>query len=53
MFRYRPLFESVPWLSAAVKEWANLADQRGPRRRETMAMKNIASPVELIESFPQ
>jgi len=40
-------------MSAAVKEWANLADQRGPSRRETMAMKNIASPVELIESFPQ
>jgi hypothetical protein len=42
-----------PYLSAAVKDGAILADQRGPGRREVMAMKMSPAPVKLIEFFPQ
>jgi hypothetical protein len=47
--RKRGLTESFPGnfqfpVSAAVKEWAIVADQRGPSRRESVAMKMSPAP---------
>jgi hypothetical protein len=40
-------------LSAAAKDWASLADHRGPGCRKLMAMRMSPVPAKLIEFSPQ
>jgi hypothetical protein len=34
---------SLTLLSVAVKDWANLADQKGPSRRKWMAIEHVVT----------